>query len=89
VIEKLLQQGLEEEYQQYKDQILEFFMNIKGSISIEDLRLYEPIYSSNREKDKCSICEKFANIHCINCNNNNNIWLCIDHWKEHNLDKHT
>jgi hypothetical protein len=38
-----LQQGLDAEYQQYKDQIEEFFMNIKDRISVEDLRVYEPI----------------------------------------------
>jgi hypothetical protein len=38
-----LQQGLDAEYQQYKDQIEEFFMNIKDRISVEDLRVYESI----------------------------------------------
>ena len=38
-----MQQGLDAEYQQYKDQIEEFFMNIKDRISVEDLRVYEPI----------------------------------------------
>jgi hypothetical protein len=85
--EKLLQQGLEEEYRQNKDQIVEFIMNIKDRISIEDLRVYEPIWTSNRNKGKCSVCNKFANIHCINCSNN--VWLCTDHWKQHNVDKHT
>jgi hypothetical protein len=80
--DKLLQQGLKEEYQQYDDQIVEFFMNIKDRISIEDLRMYEPIFTSNIQKSKCSVCQEFANIHCINCNNNN-VWLCVDHWKQH------
>jgi hypothetical protein len=85
--DKLLQQGLEKEYQQYKDEIVGFFMDIKYTMSIEDLRVYEPIYSSNIQKSKCSICLEFANIHCINCTNN--VWLCIDHWKQHSVDKHT
>jgi hypothetical protein len=30
--EKILEQGLREEYKQYKDNIVEFFMNMKGRI---------------------------------------------------------
>jgi hypothetical protein len=37
--DKLLQQGLEEEYQQYKDQLIEYFMSIKDKIKNEDLTL--------------------------------------------------
>ena len=81
--DKLLQQGLHEEYQQYKDQIVKFFMNIKDKIKIEDLTLYVPIFRSNIQKSKCSICQEFASIYCINCSNNNNVWLCVDHWKQH------
>jgi hypothetical protein len=88
--DKLLQQGLEEEYQKYRDELVNLFMSIKDKIKIEDLTLYEPIFTLNIQKSKCSICQDFANIHCINCsNNNNNFWLCIDHWKQHNMDKHT
>ena len=61
--DKLLQQGLEKEYQQHKDQIVKFFMNIKDKIKKEDLTLYEPIFTSNIQKSKCFICQKFANIH--------------------------
>jgi hypothetical protein len=87
--DKLLQQGLKEEYQRYRDEIVNMFMDIKDKIKIEDLTLYEPIFISNIQKSKCSICQEFANIYCINCSNNNNIWLCVDHWKQHNVDKHT
>ena len=38
--EKVLQQGLKEEHKQYKDKIIEFFMNIRETIKIEDLRFY-------------------------------------------------
>ena len=85
--DRLLQQGLEGEYQQYNDQILEFFMNIKDRISIEDLRVYEPIWTLKIEKGKCSICNEFANIHCVNCKDT--IWLCVDHWGYHKKDIHT
>jgi hypothetical protein len=84
--DKLLQQGLEEEYQKYRDEIVSLFMNIKDSISIEDLRVYEPIWTLKREKSKCSICNEFPNIHCVNCKNN--IWLCVDHWVYHKADHH-
>jgi hypothetical protein len=60
--DKLLQQGLEEEYQQNKDQIVESLINIKDRIRIEDLRVYEPIWTIKREKCKCSLCNEFANI---------------------------
>jgi hypothetical protein len=39
-LEKVLQQGLKEEHKQYKDKILEFFINMKDRIKIEDLRFY-------------------------------------------------
>ena len=36
-LEKILEQGLKEEYKQYKDKILEFFMSMKDRIKLEDL----------------------------------------------------
>ena len=84
--DKLLQQGLDEKYQQYKNELIDFFMSIKDKIRIEDLLLYEPIWTFKREKGKCSICNEFANIHCINCKDY--IWLCVDHWGYHKADKH-
>jgi hypothetical protein len=48
---------------------------------------YELIFTSNIQKGKC-YCQEFANIHCINYSNNN-VWLCVDHWKQHKVDKHT
>ncbi len=83
--EKLLQQGLKEEYQGHREELVNFFMALKDKIKIEDLTLYEPIFVSNIQKSKCSICQEFANIHCINCSN---IWLCVDHWQQHRIDRH-
>ena len=37
-LEKMLEQGLKEEHKQYKDSIVEFFMNMKDRIKLEDLR---------------------------------------------------
>jgi hypothetical protein len=39
-LEKVLQQGLKEEHMQYKDRIVELFMNMKDRIKVEDLRVY-------------------------------------------------
>jgi hypothetical protein len=46
-----------------------------------------PDSNNNMQKRyaKCSACQAFANIHCINCIN---IWLCIDHWQGHRADTH-
>jgi hypothetical protein len=38
--EKVLHQGLKEEHKQYKDDIVEFFMNMKDRIKVEDMRVY-------------------------------------------------
>jgi hypothetical protein len=38
-LEMVLQQGLKEEHKQYKDRI-EFFMNMKDRIKVEELRVY-------------------------------------------------
>jgi hypothetical protein len=78
-LSKVLEQGLDEEYQRHITEIVNIFMNIKDKIKIEDLTLYEPTFTSNIQKSKCSICLEFANIHCINCSDDNNVWLCIDH----------
>jgi hypothetical protein len=87
-LNNVLEQGLDDEYQRHRDEIVNQFMSIKDKIKIEDLTLYEPIFTLNIQKSKCSICEEFANIHCIN-GSNNNVWLCVDHWKQHKVDKHT
>jgi hypothetical protein len=39
-LEKILKQGLKEEHKQYKDQIGEFFMNMKDRIKMGDLTFY-------------------------------------------------
>jgi hypothetical protein len=40
MLDAILQQGLDEEYQKYKDKIVELFMSIKDKVRIEDLRFY-------------------------------------------------
>jgi hypothetical protein len=39
--DKLLQQGLDKEHQKYKNEIVEFFVNIKDKVRMEDLTFYE------------------------------------------------
>jgi hypothetical protein len=39
-LEMVLQQRLKEEHKQYKDRIVEFFMNMKDRIKVEELRVY-------------------------------------------------
>jgi hypothetical protein len=87
----VLEQRLDdEEYQRNRAEIVNLFIGLKekDKTKIEHLTLYEPIFTSNTQKSKCSICQDFANIHCINCSNNNNFWLCVDHWEQHRADKH-
>jgi hypothetical protein len=38
--DKLLQQGLDDEHQKYKDEIVQFFMSIKDKVRMEDLTFY-------------------------------------------------
>jgi hypothetical protein len=89
-LDKVLEQGLDEE-QQYKEEIVKFCMSLKDCIQ-EDM--FEALnsntsYTNNSQRQqqqyaKCSICQQFANIHCVNCSN---VWLCVDHWKQHR-EKH-
>jgi hypothetical protein len=39
-LEKEMQQGLKEEHKQYKAKIIEFFVNMKDRIKVEDMRVY-------------------------------------------------
>ena len=60
---KVLEQGLgNEEYQRHRDEIVNLFMGLKekDKIKVEDLTLYEPIFTLNIQKSKCSICQEFA-----------------------------
>jgi hypothetical protein len=89
-LDKVLEQGLDEDDLKYKDYLLNFFMSIKDKVKIEDLFIApnDPTAkNTNRQQQyaKCSLCQGFANIYCVNCNN---IWLCNDHWKQHKIDYH-
>lgn len=75
-----------------KKKIIDFLIDNKDSIRIEDLKIYEPIYKCYREKGHCQICNNLSNIICINCCNNhyNNkeVWLCTNHWKQYAIENH-
>jgi hypothetical protein len=81
---KILEQGLEEQYLSRKESIVKLFMSVKDKIKKEDLRIV-PIDPSNM-KAFCVTCQGFANIHCINCGD---VWLCSNHWKQHQVERHT
>jgi hypothetical protein len=88
-LDKVLEQGLDEEHQKYKEKIVEFCMSIKDCILKEGGENAYVHYGNDYERQqgqaKCSICQGFANIHCVNCDD---MWLCIDHWKQHRNYKH-
>jgi hypothetical protein len=72
-----------------KQNIIDFIIDNKNLIRVEDLKIYEPIYKCYREKGDCHICNNISNIICKNCNSHNKeIWLCTNHWQEHTIDKH-
>jgi hypothetical protein len=81
---KVLEQGLEEQYLSKKEFIIYMLMSIKDKIKKEDLRIV-PSFTSNM-KTTCMTCQGFANIHCINCSD---VWLCSNHWKQHQVERHT
>jgi hypothetical protein len=86
--DKVLEQGLDdEEYQKHRTEIVNLFIGLQDKIKIEDLTLYEPIFTLNIQKNRCSVCQEFANIHCLNCSSGN-VWLCADHWRGHKVNKH-
>jgi hypothetical protein len=70
--------------------IINFLVDNKESIKVEDLKSYEPIYKCYREKGNCIICNTVTNIISISYNNynNNEVWLCVYHWKQHRTDNH-
>jgi hypothetical protein len=76
-----------------KQNIIDFIIDNKDSIRIEDLKIYEPIYKCFREKGPCFYCNITTNIICKNCHNNsyhnnNEVWLSKYHWKQHKIENH-
>ena len=75
-----------------KQNIIDFNIDNKDSIRVEDLKIYEPIYKCYRTKGHCFYCNTITNIICKNCHNNyhynKEVWLCTKHWQEHAREKH-
>ena len=74
-----------------KQNIIDFIVDNKDSIKIEDLKIYEPIYKCYREKGHCQFCNIISSIICNNCNryyNNKEVWLCTNHWQQHEIENH-
>ena len=77
-LDTVLHLGLEKQYLENKDELIQFFMSIKSEVRKQDLdvRLL-PVH--NTEKNKCSICNLPANLNYIN---SGNIWMCMNHLKK-------
>jgi hypothetical protein len=74
---------------QNKQNIIDFIIDNKKSIRVEDLKTCEPIYKCYQERGNCFYCNTITNIICANYNKHNNeIWLCTNHWQEHEIEKH-
>ena len=72
-----------------KQNIIDFILDNKDLIRIKDLKISELIYKCYRKKRNCIICNSLSNIICTNCYNNyKEIWLCINHWQQHKIEKH-
>jgi len=82
----VFQIGLDKKYLEHKDELIEFFMSIKGNVKREDLTTSTPLLYYVG-KNNCSICSQPANIDCINCIDKD-LWLCVDDWKAHETNHH-
>jgi len=82
----VFQIGLDKKSLEHKDELIEFFMSIKGNVKKEDLTTSTPLLYYVG-KNKCSICSQPANIDCINCIDKD-MWLCVNHWKDHETNHH-
>ena len=52
-LNKVVEQGLDDqEYQRHRDELVNLLMGLKYKIKIEDLTLYDPIFTSNIQKSK-------------------------------------
>jgi hypothetical protein len=80
-LDTVLQIGLDKEYLQYKDELVEFFISIKSNVREQDL-MVQSLSVHNIDKNKCSVCNLPANINCTTCFGKD-IWICMNHLKKH------
>ena len=64
-----------------KQNIIDFIIDNKESIRVEDLKIYGPVYKCYREKGNSHICNRSTNIICKKCKNTNH-HICTNHWQE-------
>lgn len=73
-LDKILKQGLSnEEYEKWKDNILNYFKKIKEKLKFDFLLKYD-VYE-NLAKHRCKHCNQTGNIHVIKGDE----WYCIKH----------
>ena len=48
---------------QNQQTIIDFLLDNKDSIRVEDLKIYEPVYKCYREKGNCKICNSSVQYH--------------------------
>lgn len=79
-LDKVIEQGLDEENLKHKDELVNFFMGITDKIRIGDLFVtltsYDYTNNNRQQYAKFSLCQGFVNIHFFNCND---VLLCIEH----------
>lgn len=87
-LDTVLQIALDKKYLQHKDKLVEFFISIRSNVRIEDLVARTPV-NYITEKNRCSVCNRPANLNCITCSGSgNDIWICMDHLKNHRDQYH-
>ena len=99
-LNKKIKEGLEQSHREQqilleenKQNISDFLLDNIDSIRLDDLKIYEPVYKSYRQKGHCHICNSLSNIICKNCYNNSHynikeVWLCTSHWQQHSIKEH-
>ena len=64
--------------------IIDFLLENKDSIRVDDLKIYELIYKCYRQKGNCHVCHNVTNIICASCNHyDKEVWLCTSHWQKY------
>ena len=75
---------------EYRQNIIDFILDNKNSIRVEDLKIYGLVYKCYRQNSQCHTCNSLSNVICISCSNyNKESWLCTNHCQEHVIEKHT
>jgi hypothetical protein len=80
-LDTVLQIGLDRQDLEHRNEIIEFFMSIKGNVRRQDL-LGRTFLFHSVENQRCSVCSQPANLNCVNCFRKD-IWICMAHLKKH------